>query len=66
MILVNFTMTGRKQDCVCLYFDKTQVVVKVICQTMCKKCDKETQTCCQNKKNQINQFKFFKSIKIDK
>ena len=37
-------MSGRKQDCVWLYFDKTKVVGIAICQAICcKKCGKEMQ-----------------------
>ena len=36
-------MSGRKQDCVWLYFDKTKVVGKVGCRATCKKCGKEMQ-----------------------
>ena len=36
-------MSGRKQGCVWLYFDKTKVVGKVGCRATCKRCGKEIQ-----------------------
>ena len=36
-------MSGKKQDCTWLYFDKTKVVGKAEFQATCKKCDKEMQ-----------------------
>ena len=36
-------MSGRKQDCVWLYSDKTKVVGKAICWAICKKSGKEIQ-----------------------
>ena len=36
-------MSGRKQDCVWLYFDKIKVVGKAGCRATCKKCGKEMQ-----------------------
>ena len=36
-------MSGRKQDCVWLYFDKSKVVGKAGCRATCKKCGKEIQ-----------------------
>jgi len=36
-------MSGRKQNGVWLYFDKTKVIGKAICQAMYKKCCKEMQ-----------------------
>ena len=36
-------MTGRKQDCVWLYFDKTKVVGKAACLATCKKCGQNGQ-----------------------
>ena len=36
-------MSGRKQDCVWLYFDKIKVVAKAGCRATCKKCGKEMQ-----------------------
>jgi len=42
--LVIFTISARKQDCVWLYFVKTNVVGKAVCQAICKKCrDQSTQ-----------------------
>ena len=40
---LNFTMSGRKQDCVWLYCDKTKVVGKEGCQATCKKRGMEIQ-----------------------
>jgi len=42
-MLVNFTMSGRKQNCVWSYFDKTKVVGKALCEAKCKKCGKQMQ-----------------------
>jgi len=36
-------MSGRKQDCVWVYFDKIKVVGKAGCQATCKTCGKEIQ-----------------------
>jgi len=37
----NITMSGRKQDYVWLYFDKTKVVGKAGWRATCRKCDKQ-------------------------
>ena len=44
LIVVNFTtMSGRKQDCVGLNYDKTKSAGKAVFWATCKKCGKEKQ-----------------------
>ena len=45
LILVNFTRSGRKENPVWLYFDKTKIVGKVGCQEMWQR---NAGTCRQN------------------
>ena len=62
MGLVKFSMSGKKLDCVLLYFDETKVVGKTVCGAMCEKCGKEKQgLVARIMKIKKNLFKFKKS-----
>jgi len=42
-ILVNFTMSGRKLDCMWFFYDIIKVLGKAVCGSTCKKCGREMQ-----------------------